>query len=212
MDPLSALGLASNVVQLVDAATKAVTVCHEIYTKGASIEDSQMAYTSDQLHKSYSALTDSLKRHALTGPKVWRGTVDLEDLGSQCCDTAQKLQTELQSLRKIPAGGVRETTYKFILKQRKSKTIDRLKSRLDEYQKVLDSKVLVDIRHVYRLCIRDWSLIPCIKAGAWHLGIPVRRALFGTPTTALTIARNLDILSNTCFKRTRSRLIQGYQS
>lgn len=56
MDPLSALGLVANIIQVVDAATDAFQVCHQIYTLGTSIEDSRMSFTSNQLHESYTAL------------------------------------------------------------------------------------------------------------------------------------------------------------
>ena len=56
MDPLSALGLVANIIQVVDAATDAFQVCHQIYTLGASIEDFRMSFTSKQLHESYTVL------------------------------------------------------------------------------------------------------------------------------------------------------------
>ena len=148
MDPLSILGLVSNVVQLIDAAADAFTVCHEIYTLGASIEDSRMMYTSNQLYQCYSALNDSLKRNTNTGSHTLKSGIDLSDLSSQCCATAKTLHMELESLQKRPGGGLRETIKKSLLKKRKAKEIERLKSRLDEYQSVVDSRILIDIRHV----------------------------------------------------------------
>ena len=70
MDPLSALSLASNVVQLVDAALNAFTVCHQIYKLGSSIEGSRIVYTSDQLFQCYSKLNESLKSDPATGSKT----------------------------------------------------------------------------------------------------------------------------------------------
>ena len=145
MDPISVLGLVSNIVQLIDAAASAFTVCCEIYKLGASIEDSRMSYTTNQLHQSYSALSDSLKQ---TGPQVLRSGVDLTNLSLQCCETATVLHSELESLRKTPGGGFRDTISKALLKKRKAKEIEKIKNTLDEYQKVLDSKVLIEIRHV----------------------------------------------------------------
>ena len=43
------LGLVANIVQLVDAAGKAFTICREIYISGETIEDKRMAFTSKQL-------------------------------------------------------------------------------------------------------------------------------------------------------------------
>ena len=56
MDPLSVLGLVANIIQVVDAGANAYRICHEIYTRGASIEDSRMSYTNEQLSQSYAAL------------------------------------------------------------------------------------------------------------------------------------------------------------
>ena len=148
LDPLSALGLIANIVQLVDASAKALAVCHEIYTLGASVEDSQMTYTTGQLEQCYSALDDSLKSTAVTGSHGVRSNVVFRDLATQCCETARALQTELQSLRKTPGGGLRETVSKFNLKRKKGKSIEKLKGRLDEYQKVVDSKILIDLRYI----------------------------------------------------------------
>ena len=146
MDPLTCLGLVSSIVQLIDAAANAVTLCHEVYTRGASIEDSQMRYTSDQLRQCYSVLDNSLKPSVTGGLKASSSGVDLSDLVSQCCATAKSLHTELQSLGTLPKEGLRKTAYYFYSKKRKSKSINNLKSRLDEYQRVLDSKILVDIK------------------------------------------------------------------
>ena len=49
MDPLTVLGLVSNIIQLVDTATNAYTLCHEIHKLGSSIEDSRLSYTNSQL-------------------------------------------------------------------------------------------------------------------------------------------------------------------
>lgn len=56
MEPISVLSLVASVIQVVDAAAKAYNICHEIYTRGATIEDSRMTYTSGQLLDSYSVL------------------------------------------------------------------------------------------------------------------------------------------------------------
>ena len=157
MDPLTVLGLASNVIQLLDAAANAFTICHEIYKMGSSIEDSRMAYTSDQLYRCYFTLNDSLKKEAVAGSKILSGGVVLQDLGLQCCETAGALHAELESLRKSP-GGFRETVSIAIMKRRKAKKIAQLKARLDEYQKVLDSRVLMDIRHVHIILSADLRL------------------------------------------------------
>ena len=149
MDPVSALGLVWNVLQLADAARKAYNVYREIYKPGASFEDSRMTYTSDELYKCSSDLSNSLNSKTSCGSQVLPSHIDLNDLSSQCCETARALHNELLSLRKKLGGGVCESLSKFVMKRTKAKDNERLKSRLDEHQKVLDKKVLMDVRHVY---------------------------------------------------------------
>jgi hypothetical protein len=52
----------------------------------------------------------------------------------------------LKSLQKSQAGGRREAFVKYVQTKKKAKEIESLKKKLDEYQKALDSKILVDIR------------------------------------------------------------------
>lgn len=59
MEPLAVLGLVANITQLVDAAIKAFTVCREVYTLGRTIEDSRMAFTSQQLLDAYDDLVST---------------------------------------------------------------------------------------------------------------------------------------------------------
>lgn len=57
---------------------------------------------------------------------------------------------ELDALRNAPGSGLRGTVKKAWLKKRKAKTIEKLKIALDEYEKALDSKVLIDVRQVLK--------------------------------------------------------------
>lgn len=56
MEALAAVGLVANIVQLVDTAGKAFAVCREIYTLGRSMEDTTLAFTSEQLQEAYGEL------------------------------------------------------------------------------------------------------------------------------------------------------------
>lgn len=67
-------------------------------------------------------------------------------LATQCSQTATALKGELDSLRKSPGGRLRSTIKTIWNKKKKSNTIDTLKLALDEYQKTLDSRILIDVR------------------------------------------------------------------
>ncbi|KAL8647838.1 MAG: hypothetical protein Q9226_006265 [Calogaya cf. arnoldii] len=142
MEALAVLGLVANIVQLVDAAGNAFTVCREIYTLGRSIEDTSLAFTSEQLHEAYGHLSKSLNNTAIP---IGSG-INLMSLATQCCETAKTLQEELDALRKPPGSGVRATIKKAWLKKQKTKAIRKLKFALSEYEKALDTKILIDVR------------------------------------------------------------------
>ncbi|KAL9017282.1 MAG: hypothetical protein Q9185_005403 [Variospora sp. 1 TL-2023] len=132
MEPLSTTGVVANIAQLVDAAVNAFTVCHEIYQLGQSTEDSRMASTSEQLFEACEKLG---------------GTLD-QIFQSRYQNNPQTLQAELIALREAPGSGLRGTIQKAWLKKRKAKTVGKLKFALDEYEKTLDSKILVDVRQI----------------------------------------------------------------
>ena len=67
-------------------------------------------------------------------------------LATQCSKTAKALQSELVLLRKPPRSGLRGTVGRVWLKTRKAKKIQTLKLALDEFQKTLDSTILIDVR------------------------------------------------------------------
>ncbi|KAL8846223.1 MAG: hypothetical protein Q9221_008677 [Calogaya cf. arnoldii] len=142
MEALAVLGLVANIVQLLDAAGNAFTVCCEIYTLGRSIEDTSLAFTSEQLHEAYGHLSKSLNNTAIP---IGSG-INLMSLATQCCETAKTLQEELDALRKPPGSGVRATIKKAWLKKQKTKAIKKLKFALSEYEKALDTKILIDVR------------------------------------------------------------------
>ncbi|KAL8942533.1 MAG: hypothetical protein Q9211_001344 [Gyalolechia sp. 1 TL-2023] len=148
MEGIVALGLVANIIQLVDATVKAFNICNEIYSLGASIDDSRMAITTTELNKAYDNLKDSLNRNTNTGHTILRSGVDLTELSFRCCETATALNNELQPWNNLSGAGFRKTLSKVVLKARKAKKLEQLKRSLDEYQKALDSKLLIDIRHV----------------------------------------------------------------
>ncbi|KAL8956775.1 MAG: hypothetical protein Q9183_006222, partial [Haloplaca sp. 2 TL-2023] len=145
MDPLSALGLVANIIQVVDAGANAYRICHEIYERGAAIEDSRMLYTTEQLFQSYVVLKGPLTGGTSSGHCVTQSGVDLKDLASKCCDTAKILETELTSLMKSPGGGKLAAVSKGLLRMRKAKKLEKLNNALNEYQKTLDSKLIIQI-------------------------------------------------------------------
>ena len=148
MDPLTVIGIVANVVQLLDAGSNAINLCHQIYKAGVSADDSQMIATSEQLHKCYSALSNSISGNGISDPKILKGGT-LNSFAVQCCETAKELHAELDSLRRPAGRGLHKTLFTAARRGLKSGKIDRLKKRLDEYQKVLDTEILVNVKYAH---------------------------------------------------------------
>lgn len=145
MEPLTVIGVVSNIVQLVDATTRAAEACHQIWKLGASVEDLQIAYTSDKLGQCCNVLDESLAASSSL-PRSKSG-IDLKELSAKCRQCAQDLNNELKGLQKSSGGGRRETLAKYLQTKRKAKELETYKKRLDEYRKTLDTLVLIDIRN-----------------------------------------------------------------
>ncbi|KAL8858122.1 MAG: hypothetical protein Q9178_005299 [Gyalolechia marmorata] len=145
MEPIAVLGIVANVVQLVDAAGKAFTICREIYILGETIEDSRVAFTSKQLQQSCDELKKSLNQGNSSAQATSRNN-DLNLAATKYFQTAQDLQAELHSLRTAPGSGLRVTIKATWFKKKKAKKIGKLKLALNEYEKTLDSTLLVDVR------------------------------------------------------------------
>jgi hypothetical protein len=145
MDPLTVLGLVSNIVQLVDASSRAATACYQIYKDGASLEDLRIAEIADHLQQCYEQLDSSLK--TATPPAHLQSGINLQALSAKCVQSAQTLSAELVALRKSPGGGRIEAVSKFLRTKRKAKSIKELRRGLDEYQKTLRILIQVDMRY-----------------------------------------------------------------
>ena len=144
MDPLTVVSLTSNIIQLVDAAISAATKCHEIYSLGAPKDDLQLAFVSEQLTQSFATLDNSLQvRH-----QPLPSGVDLASLSAECCESAKILTKELLALQKIPGQGRLRAAVSLFKRRLKAREIQSLKRRLEENQKTLNTKVMIDMRQM----------------------------------------------------------------
>ena len=138
MDPLAAFSLACCVIQVVDFSTKLVSNFWEICKDGALSE-----------HEEIEELTRYLtKLDALLDVTDQGGDDELFKLATECSMTAQSLITELEKLRVNGSHRKAQVLSKVFMSTRKRKSIDKIRKRLGEYQKILDTRILVDLRLV----------------------------------------------------------------
>ena len=148
MDPLSAFGLACNVIQVVDFSTKVLVRCHELCKNGVSSEFREI----ESMVKNLIDLSTELKPSSgVLNPKsisqLYHDDQDLRKLAQQCSETATELIAELQKLsiksRRRKWDVVRKTVKVFW----KKSTIEDTQRRLEQYRRTLDTRVLINLRY-----------------------------------------------------------------
>ena len=72
----------------------------------------------------------------------------MDNLSAQCCQSAEILNKELLALQKIPGQGRLRAATNLFTRKRKAGEIQSLKKRLEENQRTLDTKVLIDVRQM----------------------------------------------------------------
>lgn len=139
MDPLIAFSLVCGIIQVIDFSTKVVKKCHELYRDGISSEDHEIEDMARHL-------TDLGKNLDLPNQD---DNDELIELAAKCSRTAQELIAEL---RKRQAHGLhrkREAIKKTFQCMWRGNRIELIQKRLNEYRKLLDSRILVALRSVH---------------------------------------------------------------
>lgn len=147
MDPINAFSLACGVIQVVDFSTRILSQFREIYKNGSLSEHESIQSMTEHL----TTLRADLQPSTSSPATQTAGDKDLIQLSTKCSDMAEELVAELQSL-KVGSTGSRWKAVSVMYRSLKKKgTIDRMQKRLDECRKILDTKVLADLRSVISL-------------------------------------------------------------
>ena len=72
----------------------------------------------------------------------------MDNLSAECCHSAEILNKELLALQRIPGQGRLRTAANLLKRKLKAGEIQSLKKRLEENQRTLDTKVLIDVRQM----------------------------------------------------------------
>ncbi|KAL9621344.1 MAG: hypothetical protein Q9160_004235 [Pyrenula sp. 1 TL-2023] len=144
MEALVALGLACNVVQIVDCGLKVASRARQIYQKGVTAEQQDFQATARELlslsHDLEATITDARRASALP-----EGDQTLFDLSLNCHATARELEAELRKLSAIPSGGIRSSLSKSLKSILRNGKLRDIRSRLLAYKDLLDSRILVQL-------------------------------------------------------------------
>jgi hypothetical protein len=148
MDPISAFGIAVNVIQLVDFTSKLVSEAEEIYRSGDGelIEHAELKTVTKDLLKLTLAVDSSIKERKLGRKALSESEREQERLGQECRHVASELLTALNKL-KVGGKHAKWNSMRQALRtvMRKNK-IDQLEKRLDRYRQELVANVLSRLR------------------------------------------------------------------
>ena len=155
LDPMSALGLACNIIQIVDFSLEAVAKFRELYKDGASSENRELEDMTVRLKglRANLVTVDPITRQSRP---VFVDDKELQALADQCCKTADELTAELHTLKIRGPHKRRQAVQKLYKSMRRKSVVKEIQTKLDGYQKVLDTKILVNLRFVH-----SYSVVPC---------------------------------------------------
>ena len=124
---------------MIDFSTKVVKKCHELYRDGVSSENKdaeEMANHLTELRGKLEFPDESVDK-------------DLLDLGSKCSSTAKELVAELEKLKVDERHRKRQSLNKSFKAILKKNSMEKIQKHLEGYQRLLDSRILVDLRFVH---------------------------------------------------------------
>lgn len=141
MGPLTAFSLACGVIQVVEFGIEVVNKCRQLYKDGTLSQNTDAEEMAQQL---------TLLRGSLDLPNH-RDQDELLKLGEKCSAIATDLIIELQKLNVSGPHRKRQMIGKTIKSIWKKAAIEAIQKRLDDCRKILDHRVLINLRNRFDL-------------------------------------------------------------
>ncbi|KAI9658091.1 MAG: hypothetical protein M1821_002751 [Bathelium mastoideum] len=140
MDPLTALGLACNVMQVISFAHETISLCKRLYRNGSSNPD--LVYHASHLSILSSNLQVSINDAARQGSSLNQQRKELQAIANECYHASTALQVELEQVANPSVGSYRmaiRATLKTIWRQN---SLDKLEKNMVAIQRLLETKLL----------------------------------------------------------------------
>lgn len=142
MDPLSAIGLAGNIVAFLDFSSKLVSGTYEIYSSNATMTDehADLAKVIEDVHAVTRRLTYS------AGPAVTDDEIALLGLINKCRELSGDLVRSLQRLQaKRPKSKLESFRVAWRAMREKEK-FESLEKRIDRYRRQILDRIVIMMR------------------------------------------------------------------
>lgn len=140
LDPITALGVAGNVIQIIDFSLKVTSKAREIHhsADGALNGNLALEAIATDLTAISAKLEDS--RRATTGCN------DLDDLCRRVRETAKELLDALQGMKASGQHGRGKSARKALKTIWGQRRVEEMKARLEDYRDEMQLRVLVSLR------------------------------------------------------------------
>jgi NACHT domain len=160
LDPLSAIGLAGNLITFVDFSTKALSRARKLYesASGATEENEEL----EGLTKNLKELAEKIQRRPVQIPQAspahFSSESVLNGLTKQCVQVANELLVVLDSLKVKGDGGVLKSAAKAVKTLWKQDHLDGLQQRLDRISKQIADLIGLEQLEEINRRLRDMAL------------------------------------------------------
>ena len=147
MDPITGIGLAASVIQLVTFGISAAQTCKQIYEQGVLDDNSQVEYVANHLGSLTVSIQQSLQKPTSRSLGLSKEEKELIDLSQKCQNCSVKLQHELQKLQ-VPKSraSIVLAASKTARALWKKNSIEKTQRELESYRSTLETSLLSRLR------------------------------------------------------------------
>jgi hypothetical protein len=140
MDPLSALGLACTVMQVISFAHETISICKRLHRDGSS--NPELGYCASHLSTLSAHLRRSIEDTAKQKTSLNQQEKELQSIANECYHASMALQVELSNVAN-PSVGSHRTAIRATLKNvwRRS-DLEKLEKTMVANQRLLETKLL----------------------------------------------------------------------
>ena len=146
MDPITGIGLAASVIQLVTFGISAAQTCKTIYEQGVLDDNSQVEYVANHLASLTASTQQSLRNSNTQSLVLFKEERELVDLSRRCEIIALKLQQELRGLETRPHTSIVQAASKAARALWKKNSIEKIRRELESYRSTLEISLLSRLR------------------------------------------------------------------
>jgi N-terminal domain on NACHT_NTPase and P-loop NTPases len=142
MDPVSALGLACNVMQIISFCHETISLCKRVHREGSS--DPNLDHVTSHLSRLSDNLRDSIDA-AKQGKPLNRQEKDLQSIANECYKASAAVQLELAKVANVSVGSHRSAIQATLKTVWRRSNLEKLEKTMTTNQRLLESKLLEQI-------------------------------------------------------------------